>query len=586
MPPASLLPRRTRIAAALAASLITITAGTAAAADSKPRIAVFSGPTSTIQNNKPLITSNKARAQYGLPLLTDAWGKTLTDWPRYQRLAAPVTVYVEQFSAHPLEADVAELYAPPDGYVNTAGKFSKSRGSADDKPVYAVTLKPEDGLYALPYMGRQANGKAWDDTFAFAGAPFAQSRQTFVPDGSRIFAEIERDGGGIEARADYDFYRAVPSGGYTKGLAAAKRSDTGEGDIAPEKLGRDFFSYGPYSASQIRPMLAREANIVQRVLASGKYAGAIWLEGSPTVEDSAYWLSLLIDTQLPISANSAHRNRGLVSADGDGNILDSIDYINSKVWADEQGRNRLGTVMVQDEIIYSAREVEKGDAHPGAYVATGGYGGIFGSMTAGAYLTNIPTRKHTWKSELRISQLPANQSGWLKTKAGKVEAVTVTIKNAAGELLPQAIPKVAMLKGDNWYDDSGVPDPAAEKGIAATIDMLLGEYPLAGIVGEGLAPYSSMSASQDKALELAVLQGLPVVKTARGDASGLVKVNPRNLFIEGNNLTTTKARLLLTAALMKFGPLPRVADVGRPTAEELVAIREKVGLYQEVFQTH
>lgn len=586
MPPASFLPRRTRIAAALAASLITIVAGTAAAADSKPRIAVFSGPTSTIQNNKPLITSNKARAQYGLPLLTDAWGKTLTDWPRYQRLAAPVTVYVEQFSAHPLEADVAELYAPPDGYVNAAGKFSKSRGSADDKPVYAVTLKPEDGLYALPYMGRQANGKPWDDTFAFAGAPFAQSRQTFVPDGSRIFAEIERDGGGIEARADYDFYRAVPSGGYTKGLPAAKRSDTGEGDIAPEKLGRDFFSYGPYSASQIRPMLAREANIVQRVLASGKYAGAIWLEGSPTVEDSAYWLSLLIDTQLPISANSAHRNRGLVSADGDGNILDSIDYINSKVWADEQGRNRLGAVMVQDEIIYSAREVEKGDAHPGAYVATGGYGGIFGSMTAGAYLTNIPTRKHTWKSELRISQLPANQSGWLKTKAGKVEAVTVTIKNAAGELLPQAIPKVAMLKGDNWYDDSGVPDPAAEKGIAATIDMLLGEYPLAGIVGEGLAPYSSMSASQDKALELAVLQGLPVVKTARGDASGLVKVNPRNLFIEGNNLTTTKARLLLTAALMKFGPLPRVVDVARPTAEELIAIREKLGLYQEVFQTH
>ncbi|WP_293397768.1 asparaginase domain-containing protein [Nevskia sp.] len=431
MLPSRFMPRRTRIAAALAAGLITIIAGTAAAADSKPRIAVFSGPTSTIQNNKPLITSNKARAQYGLPLLTDAWGKTQTDWPRYQRLAAPVTVYVEQFSAHPLEADVAELYAPPDGYVSTAGKFSKTRGGADDKPVYAVTLKPEDGLYALPYMGRQANGKAWDDTFAFPGAPFAQSRQTFVPDGSRIFAEIERDGGGIEARADYDFYRAVPSGGYTKGLPAAKRSDTGEGDIAPEKLGRDFFSYGPYSASQIRPMLAREANIVQRVLASGKYAGAIWLEGSPTVEDSAYWLSLLIDTQLPISANSAHRNRGLVSADGDGNILDSIDYINSKVWADEQGRNRLGTVMVQDEIIYSAREVEKGDAHPGAYVATGGYGGIFGSMTAGAYLTNIPTRKHTWKSELRISQLPASQSGWLKTKAGKVEAVTVTIKNAA-----------------------------------------------------------------------------------------------------------------------------------------------------------
>ena len=32
----------------------------------KPRIAVFSGPTATIGNSQPLITSNKARAKYGL----------------------------------------------------------------------------------------------------------------------------------------------------------------------------------------------------------------------------------------------------------------------------------------------------------------------------------------------------------------------------------------------------------------------------------------------------------------------------------------------------------------------------------------
>ena len=42
-----------------------------------------------------------------------------------QRLAAPVTVYVEQFSAHPLERDAAELYAPPDGYLDVRGRFSQ-----------------------------------------------------------------------------------------------------------------------------------------------------------------------------------------------------------------------------------------------------------------------------------------------------------------------------------------------------------------------------------------------------------------------------------------------------------------------------
>jgi hypothetical protein len=76
------------------------------------------------------------------------------------------------------------------------------------------------------------------------------------------------------------------------------------------------------------------------------------------------------------------------------------------------------------------------------------------------------------------------------------------------------------------------------------------------------------------------------VKTARGNASGLVRVNPNNSFIEGNNLTATKARLLLTAAIMKFGMLPQAADPEHPTASELDAIRAKINLYQEIFQAH
>lgn len=570
-----------RLLLPLLATLVVAPATTFAA---KPKIAVFSGPSATIQNNEPLITSNKAREQYGLPLLTDAEGKPRVDWPRYQRIAAPVTVYIEMFTGHPLERQSADLYAPPDGYVNAAGEFSKEKKNAADKPVYAVTLKPEDGLYALPYMGRQANGEAWEGVATKPGAPFSQSRQTFVPDPSRIFEEIERNGGEIFEFANYDFYRGVPAGGYPKGLPEAERTDVGDGDIPPEELGVDFFSYGPYPASQTRPKLAQSANRVQQALASGDYAGALWLEGSPNIETSAYWLSLLVDTTLPITLNSAHRNRGAISADGDGNILSSIEYIVSKIWMDEDGKNRLGAVMVQDEVIYSAREVVKGDAHPGGYVATGGYGGTLGSMTAGAYVTFVPTRKHTWKSDVRITVLPTKIDGLLRQN-GVFKTVPVTIKDERGELIGSAIPKVAILKGDNWYDD-GLPDASAEKGIAATIAMLLEKYPLAGLVGEGLSPYATLSNSQERVLQKAALSGLPVVKVARGDAHGLVKVNPNNLFIEGNNAIATKARLLLTAALMKFGPLPPAADPENPTPGELSAIKEKLGLYQAIFDTH
>src|SRR5438128_2299224 len=203
---------------------------------------------------------------------------------------APVTVYVEQFSAHPLERDAAELYGPPDGYLDSSGTFRKERRDAGDKPVYEITLQPEDGVYPLPYMARQADGQPWEEDCTQPMAPEQQARQPFYPDGSRLFEEIDRLGVGekgignlISGRADIDFYRVVPSSGYTKGLAAKLRTDVGDGDIAAEVRGRDFFPYRPYHLGPAppRPALARIANAVQRVLASGKYAGAIWTQGSP-----------------------------------------------------------------------------------------------------------------------------------------------------------------------------------------------------------------------------------------------------------------------------------------------------------------
>src|SRR5207253_2626598 len=260
----------------------------------KPRIAHLAGSNATIQNSPPLVTSNKARGKYGLPLLTSPDGSPLRfDALRAQRLAAPVM------------------------------------------------------------------------------APEQQARQPFYPDGSRLFEEIDRLGVGekgignlISGRADIDFYRVVPSSGYTKGLAAKLRTDVGDGDIAAEVRGRDFFPYRPYHLGPAppRPALARIANAVQRVLASGKYAGAIWTQGSPRIEEAVYWLNLLVDTTLPICGNASQRPHGQLSNDGDKNIVDSVDYIVSRVWADESGRNRAGVVLVQDQQVFASHDVQKADA--------------------------------------------------------------------------------------------------------------------------------------------------------------------------------------------------------------------------------
>src|SRR5215813_2979810 len=94
----------------------------------KTRIAHLAGSTATIQNTPPLVTSNKARLKYGLPPRKNPDGTIPAFDPlRAQRLAAPATVYVEQFSAHPLESDASNLYAPPDGYLDASGRFSTQR---------------------------------------------------------------------------------------------------------------------------------------------------------------------------------------------------------------------------------------------------------------------------------------------------------------------------------------------------------------------------------------------------------------------------------------------------------------------------
>ena len=563
----------------------------------KPRIAVFSGPTATIQNSEPLVTSNKAREKYGLPRRANADGAPMRfDVLRAQRLAAPVTVYVEQFSAHPLERDCAALYAPPDGYLDGAGVFHKERASATDKPVYEITLRPEDGLYPLPYMARRSNGEPWEMDGTEKNAPSELVRVPFFPDGSRLFEEIDRlgisdEGVGcmLSAKAEFDFYRALPSGGYTTGRRAEGRTDVGEGGIAPETRGVDFFPYRPGYLRKEPPLaaLARVTNVVQRALASGKYLGAIWLEGSPFVEETIYWLNLLIDTTAPLCGNSSQRAHGALANDGDRNIVDSVSYITSRIWADEAGRDSVGAVAILDEQIFTSRDVQKADARPGGYVATGGHGGIIGRIGHPGLpqFSFKPVKHHTYNSLVNLGRLPSEVQG-SRIQNAKIGMIAVRVKDSEGNLLPGAIPKVTIVKHARYLPEDTSGDASSEVDILARIEKNLREAPLAGFIAEGSAPFGAMSNAVDAALKRATFSGLPVVKVGRGNAGGFVDPKRDPLAIGGNNLTATKARLLLMACLMKLGCLPPAADPAQPTAAETEATKAKLKEFQEIFDTH
>ena len=528
----------------------------------KPRIAVFSGPAATIGNSPTLVTSNKGR-QPGERVLEGRYDHLVA-----QTLHEPVTVRIRKYSAHPLEEDAAAVYH--DG----------------GKDYYEVELCPEDGPYQLPYVARRADGSP-------DGAPFEDAdlvnmalqcggRQFFYPDASRIFDDIDRtitgrdDGGeanSLDRRADYDFIRVLPSGGYTS---------------QGERSGVDYFHYKPYPIARTPGVesLARAANMVQQAMASGNYVGGVWMEGSPTVEETTYWLSLLIDTELPFAAIAAQRPHGQLSNDGDRNIVDAVDYVLSG-----QGVG-LGAVGVLDEQIFAARELKKADDRPGNYKATGGHGGILGSVGPPVTIWYRPAYKHTSTSDVRLSVLP--QEVAFQDRAGVSALARVRIKGSDGLLLGTATPRVHIVKTGAYMAYDPTPDPNHEVDILARIEKALAEQAsndpaapkLHGMVMEGYSPYGVGSHSQMAALNIAGFSGLPVVRVGRSDPGGMVPHFEGLAAIDGSNLDANKARLLLMAAMMKLGRFPKAQDPRSPTPVEWDAMRAKIAEFQQVISSH
>uniref|UniRef100_UPI00310188CF hypothetical protein n=1 Tax=Neorhizobium sp. EC2-8 TaxID=3129230 RepID=UPI00310188CF len=192
---------------------------------------------------------------------------------RPQKLAVPIHVYIEQFSAHPLEADAAHLYAPPDGYVDSHGNFSATETATANRPVFRVEPEAGGRLLPLPYMARQRDGSAWETDGVSSFATREMTRQPFMPDGSRTFEEVDRLGVDPKGRssaihdiADVEFFRVVPSGGYMSSVPTGGSSGHADGTIDVEVSGRDFFPYRPphLSRSPPRTALARIANAAQK----------------------------------------------------------------------------------------------------------------------------------------------------------------------------------------------------------------------------------------------------------------------------------------------------------------------------------
>jgi L-asparaginase len=144
---------------------------------------------------------------------------------------------------------------------------------------------------------------------------------------------------------------------------------------------------------------------------------------------------------------------------------------------------------------------------------------------------------------------------------------------------------VSIVKDGGYTADAFGDDSANEADLGFLIRNRLESGRLCGFVIEGLVPYGAATSELRAAmLRAAAFSGAPVVRVGRGHPEGFA--DPDRFMIAGRNLTSTKARLLLMACLMKFGSLPTAADPSAPTTREKNALEAAVAAYQEVFDTH
>jgi len=118
-------------------------------------------------------------------------------------------------------------------------------------------------------------------------------------------------------------------------------------------------------ASLTQQQLFRLAQTVDEAL-SGDTAGAIVIQGTDTIEETSFLLSLLVQSDKPVVVTGAMRGPQAPGADGPANLLAATAVASS---ADAAGR---GVLVVLNDEVHSARYVRKGHtALPSAFCSPG-----------------------------------------------------------------------------------------------------------------------------------------------------------------------------------------------------------------------
>lgn len=98
------------------------------------------------------------------------------------------------------------------------------------------------------------------------------------------------------------------------------------------------------------------SKVIRSLFSSKKADGVVVTHGTDTIEETAYALDLLLDSDNPVVVTGAMRNTSLLSADGPSNMFNSI------LTAAANDACGMGTMVVFNNEVHLARDVTKTSA--------------------------------------------------------------------------------------------------------------------------------------------------------------------------------------------------------------------------------
>lgn len=246
------------------------------------------------------------------------------------------------------------------------------------------------------------------------------------------------------------------------------------------------------------------ANRVNELLTSGKADGVVITHGTDTMEETAYFLNLVVKSDKPIVMVGAMRNSGSLSADGPLNIFNAVNVAMNK---EAVGK---GVMVVMNDEIHAAREVTKTNTTAVDTFKSPNSGKIGTVFYGNVKFYMNPTRKHTVNSAFditKIKELPRVDIIYSHSNDNP-DFVNVAVKNGA-----KGIINAGMGNGNPFPSALEALGEAVKAGVVVVRDSRVGsgETTINGEVDDG--KYGFLASDNLNAQKARVLLMLALTQT-------------------------------------------------------------------------